>query len=378
MRTQKKSERIQKLVTLSEINLYRLDADMHLIDRYVLYPDEKMLNRAGEEEVFALLREEGLEKPIVWESANGDLIGVIREDDSFYLTSVQPQEKLVKLLAFLEQLDDVLFDRDTFQKDIMVRHNVNYNADSSRVEDIIETDRTHEVYHSFNDEMEFVQAIEQGNKEKVYEFLERGFIQTFRRTASDPLTHYKNICITAITLASRAAIRGGVPATMAYDFGNAMMKQVDRIPTVSQTYAFICSVFNKYTQMVVDAKKTDLSDNLIEQCRQYVITHYKEKITVGDIADYIGRSPNYLSAVFKEKTGKSLTTYINEEKISAAQNILRYSDLDVAAVANFLSYSSQAYFGKVFKDVTGMTPKKYKDAYRVKELSFETGLRRAK
>ena len=162
---------------------------------------------------------------------------------------------------------------------------------------------------------------------------------------------------------------------MAYDFANTMMKQVDHIPSISQMYAWICSVFNKYTQMVIDEKQTEIPNGITEQCRQYVIAHYKEKITVTDIADYIGRSPNYVSSIFKEKVGMSLTDYINLEKINAAKNILKYSDLDVSTVSNFLSFSSQAYFGKVFKDITGMTPKKYKDSNRVKELSFESAIK---
>ena len=135
-------------------------------------------------------------------------------------------------------------------------------------------------------------------------------------------------------------------------------------------YAWICSVFNKYTQMVVDEKREEAKNGIAELCRQYVIAHYREKITVREVADYLGKSPNYISTVFKRETGHSFTDYVNYEKIEAAKDILKYSELEAAAVANFLSFSSQAYFGKIFKEKTGLTPKKYKELYKVKEFAF--------
>lgn len=377
MRKQSRSERLQRIVTLSEINLYHLDGELNMLEKYVLFTEKKKLTEEGEEEILRIMHEEHFKAPIIWEGNNGDLMGIIEEDEnSYFVTEILGGDMLVKLLAFLEIADRILFDRDVYQKDILVKHGVNFDENESRIQDVIELDRVPAVHTSFHDEQEFITAIENGDRAKVHEFLERGFIQTFKRTSPDILIHYRNVAITAIAMASRAAIRGGVPSTMAYDFSSTMMKQVDKIPTVSQMYGWICSVFNRYTQMVRDEKKAESNNNMIEQCRQYVLAHYKEKITVGDIADYIGRSPNYVSAVFKEKTGETLVHYINREKIGAAQNILKYSELDVSAVANFLSYSSQAYFGRVFKEITGETPKHYKDRNRVKELSFETSLRK--
>lgn len=377
MRKQSRSERLQRIVTLSEINLYHLDGELNMLEKYVLFTEKKKLTEEGEEEILRIMHEEHFKAPIIWEGNNGDLMGIIEEDEnSYFVTEILGGDMLVKLLAFLEIADRILFDRDVYQKDILVKHGVNFDENESRIQDVIELDRVPVVHTSFHDEQEFITAIENGDRAKVHEFLERGFIQTFKRTSPDILIHYRNVAITAIAMASRAAIRGGVPSTMAYDFSSTMMKQVDKIPTVSQMYGWICSVFNRYTQMVRDEKKAESNNNMIEQCRQYVLAHYKEKITVGDIADYIGRSPNYVSSVFKEKTGETLVHYINREKIGAAQNILKYSELDVSAVANFLSYSSQAYFGRVFKEITGETPKHYKDRNRVKELSFETSLRK--
>lgn len=372
MRIPLKTERLQQLVILSEINLYHFDAEFHLKDQYIFYDNEKEKQGICEDELHALLQEDLSVAPVIYERDNGELVGIIRENgDSFYLTSPVPGDYVVKILAFLEIVDMVLMNRITYQKDILIKENVHYNEQENKVQNLIESDMIQKVHYSFYEEQEFTQAIEQGDKEKVYEFLEKGFIQTFSKTSEDSMVHYRNLCITAITLASRAAIRGGVPTAMAYDFSNTVMKQAEKIHSVSQMYTLICGVFNRYTQMVIEEKKTGVSNSLVEQCKQYVIAHYKEKITVNDIADYLGRNPNYISTVFKEKMGISLKYYINKEKIDAAKDMLKYSDFNVLAISNFLSFNSQAYFGKIFKEITGTTPKKYRDENRVKELTWE-------
>lgn len=376
MEMQLKKEKLQQLVIVSEINLYHVDKDLKIKERYILYAEDRgMMEQCGLE-LAPIVREDIEQAPVICERENGDLIGVIKvNDDSIYLTSVMGSDSMVKMLAFLEIVDLILLDRITYQKDILIKANVNYDEQRHIVEDIIETDLLPEVYHSFNDEQEFILAIEQGEKNKVFEFLEKGFVQTFRKTSNDSVTHYRNVCITGITLASRAAIRGGVPASMAYKFADTLTKQVYRITTVSELYTLICGVFNRYTQMVIDEKANDVSSSLVEQCKQYVLTHYKRKITVNEIADYLGKNPNYVSTVFKEKTGISLKQYINCEKIEAAKDMLRYSDYDVLTISNFLSFNSQAYFGKIFKEITGTTPKKYRNEKQVKELAWSTGLK---
>ena len=372
MRVPLKAERLQQLVILSEINLYCVDAKYHLLDKYILYDHDIEKFKTCEEELYSVLQEDLSAAPVIYERDNGELVGIIKENDnSFYLTSCVSGDNMVKILAFLEIVDMVLMDRITYQKDILIKENVHYNEQENKVQSLIESDMIQEVHHSFYEEQEFTQAIEQGDKEKVYEFLERGFIQTFSKTSEDSMRHYRNVCITAITLASRAAIRGGVPTAMAYDFSNTLMKQVDKIHSVSQMYTLICGVFNRYTQMVIEEKKTGIPNSLVEQCKQYVIAHYKEKITVNDIADYLGRNPNYISTVFKEKMGVSLKYYINKEKIDAAKDMLKYSDFNVLTISNFLTFNSQAYFGKIFKEITGTTPKRYRDENRVKELAWE-------
>lgn len=71
-------------------------------------------------------------------------------------------------------------------------------------------------------------------------------------------------------------------------------------------------------------------------------------------------STQYLSSHFHKKTGKTLSSHINEMKINEAMSLLKTDQLSLAEISAALSYSSQNYFHKVFQNVIGMTPNEYR------------------
>ena len=99
----------------------------------------------------------------------------------------------------------------------------------------------------------------------------------------------------------------------------------------------------------------------ITACIDYIYAHIKERITIEDLANYTGLSVSYLSKLFKKELGISVSDYIREKKIEKAQNLLKYCDYSLVDIANYLSFSSQSHFIQVFRQMVGMTPKKYRD-----------------
>ena len=77
-------------------------------------------------------------------------------------------------------------------------------------------------------------------------------------------------------------------------------------------------------------------------------------------------SASYLSRLFKKETGLSVSSYIRQQKIEMAKNLLRFSDSSMIEIANQLAFSSQSHFIQQFREVTGITPKKYRDESRLK------------
>jgi len=78
-----------------------------------------------------------------------------------------------------------------------------------------------------------------------------------------------------------------------------------------------------------------------------------------ELADLCGYHPTYFASIFKETTGHSPKCYIISERIRKAKQLLIESQT-IEEVANSLGYTSQHYFSRNFKAVTGLTPTEYK------------------
>ena len=98
-------------------------------------------------------------------------------------------------------------------------------------------------------------------------------------------------------------------------------------------------------------------------CIDYIYAHIKERITIENLAEYTELSASYLSRLFKKETGVSVSYYVREKKLEKAQHLLKYCDYSLIEIANYLSFSSQSHFIQLFKNFTGLTPKKYRDLY---------------
>lgn len=56
------------------------------------------------------------------------------------------------------------------------------------------------------------------------------------------------------------------------------------------------------------------------------------------------------------------------EKLRVAKNMLEYSDYSCTEIAGYLAFSQDSYFGKVFRQETGLTPTEYR-----KKIIADTG-----
>ncbi|MDO5520134.1 MAG: AraC family transcriptional regulator [bacterium] len=226
-------------------------------------------------------------------------------------------------------------------------------------------------HHSYADEEKLFQIIIDGDNEGFQKVVDSGFFKHAGITSKNPVTQQRNLCITYIGLVTRAAIKGQVPSKIAYELSDELLMKLDAMHSAQQIYLFMMQAIHAFINLVQTEKGKRTSNNYIEQCKLYIAKYYKEKIAVGDIADYLGLNSSYLSHIFRKETGITINEYIQQEKIKVAKYLLSNSDFDILTIAHHLSFSSQSYFGSVFRSITGETPQKYRDKNKVRELSEE-------
>lgn len=112
------------------------------------------------------------------------------------------------------------------------------------------------------------------------------------------------------------------------------------------------------SQLAQDAKITK-TWKLIKQAQEYIYTHYGEKLSNEIISEAVGVSPNYLSKIFREKTGLSLCSYVQNYRIDVAQKMLVSEKCNITEAAFRCGFSSIHVFSKTFKALRGVSPTAY-------------------
>ncbi len=94
---------------------------------------------------------------------------------------------------------------------------------------------------------------------------------------------------------------------------------------------------------------------------KYVQKHFKEDISLGTIANISNLTPQSFCRLFKKRTGKSFVEYLNEARIAAACRYLLDTDWSISEVAYNCGYKTVSNFNKLFKNITGLSPKIYRE-----------------
>lgn len=140
--------------------------------------------------------------------------------------------------------------------------------------------------------------------------------------------------------------------------------------TNSATMEERAEVISEYLMMLFDEairmclEKQNASDHgyIIGHAVAYIKVHYLEGITLSDIASFCHCSNSFLSHHFREMTGKTIKGYINTLRIDKARILLSGTEESVTEVAYKVGYKDGNYFSKVFKDMTGVSPRAYRQS----------------
>lgn len=99
----------------------------------------------------------------------------------------------------------------------------------------------------------------------------------------------------------------------------------------------------------------------IEETFSYLHKHFKEEIKLEDLADKLHMSKSAFCHFFKNNTGKTFSTMLNEMRLAYACRLLIESDKNIAQIAYESGYQNLSYFNKVFRTKYKMSPRAYKN-----------------
>ncbi|MEX2605717.1 MAG: AraC family transcriptional regulator [Kiritimatiellia bacterium] len=101
-------------------------------------------------------------------------------------------------------------------------------------------------------------------------------------------------------------------------------------------------------------------DQIVMAVREYILKHYQQPLTLGEIAWHVGKGEEHLARLFKRQTAQSVFDTVREVRVDAAKTLLPNPALSLTHIAERCGFNSLAYFSRSFKQMTGMPPSQYR------------------
>ena len=209
-------------------------------------------------------------------------------------------------------------------------------------------------------ENEFLFAVTQGNYPKAKHLISQiGSIQ-FEQRNTDPIRDMKNYCIIINTLFRKSVERGGVHPIHIDSVSSEFAKKIELRSTVEDIQKLIYEMVKVYCQLVNKYSVKDYSPT-VQKVIVMIESNLASDLTLSVLANTLNINASYLSTVFKKETGKTVTGYVNEKRIELAQELLKTTNLQVQTIAQYCGIVDVHYFTRLFKKLTGVSPKQYRE-----------------
>lgn len=129
---------------------------------------------------------------------------------------------------------------------------------------------------------------------------------------------------------------------------------------------FIRNMNEKREANVFPSKKS-METHLVSSVKKLISSDKSASLRVSEICDTLGYSKSYLSKLFREQTGDTISHYANVEKIERAKLLIREGQLNFSEISDELNFDNPQYFSRVFKRITNMTPTEFKTSLNFKK-----------
>lgn len=140
-------------------------------------------------------------------------------------------------------------------------------------------------------------------------------------------------------------------------------KDIVHVVREAPTMSYLKKCFLSLVQVYIDAvneRQLSRDEYATQKAKAYIENGYQSNLSLGEISERLGLHPNYLSSLFRQKTGKTFSEYLRGVRIAKAVELMRETNLKVYEIAYRVGYNDNAQFYRAFKQIMGVSPGQYK------------------
>ncbi|CAM4501206.1 two-component system response regulator YesN [Paenibacillus endophyticus] len=152
------------------------------------------------------------------------------------------------------------------------------------------------------------------------------------------------------------------------DADSSIIRKIRELGRLGYVTEVIQHVKDGYQTIVggEDSPRPDktLHQRIIMEAADYIKSHYRESISLQEVADAVNVSRNYFSEMFKRVTGENFIDHLIALRVKKAKELLQGSSLKVYEVAEQSGFNDVKYFSKQFKKIVGVSPAEFQGLLR--------------
>lgn len=222
------------------------------------------------------------------------------------------------------------------------------------------------IEERYDVENAFIRAVSGGNEAQGTEQVNKMQSLMLPQRNSNEMRDMKNYTITLNTLLRKAAETAGVHPYHIDSCSNSNVQQIEQLTNLDQCRSFQRKLVHSYCDLVKEYNLKDYSMP-IRKAITYINVDLSADLSLKSLAGQLNVNASYLSTLFKKETGMTLTEYVNNRRIKHARKLLRGTSLPVKNISLQCGISDIYYFSRMFKRITGVTPRAYREKMGIEE-----------
>lgn len=210
---------------------------------------------------------------------------------------------------------------------------------------------------SLQDEQNLLLAIKNQDKDMLKAVLESIFSVILQEQI--PRSGCSQLFNDMIILTFSVCKKYGIEYKRIYDRSVGIMEYVGSIERFKDCRAFIIRLFEDIIDILRQREADKAYSVPVRNAVSYIHKHYRESISLGEVADKLNMNSSYLSTLFKTEVGIGFVDYLNEVRLTHAKELMDGKSMKLKELIEQSGFYSYQYFFSLFKKKYHMTPKEY-------------------
>lgn len=219
------------------------------------------------------------------------------------------------------------------------------------------------IQKRYNIENEMIRLAALGDAQTLHQVLQENR-NTFRfpERGKDELRVDKNLAIVFNTLLRKAIEFGGVHPLHIHRISSRFAVIIEKAQSIEELDKIQDRMIDEYCELSRIGSGQGYSPAVAHSV-EFIKKTYREKLNLTTLAQVVGVSKSYLCRLFKKETGKTIIEFLNRYRVEEAKRYLASGETDIADIALKAGFEDANYFSRVFKDLTGIAPSRYRSHY---------------